>query len=161
MRKLSGAHAAPIQIPQRLKKIFQTVYFDFINHSQHITQMSRRKSFLGKPNHIRLREIDQKPPFILAERHPHFGQFQQNRRIRLALIFFVHLILSGGRHCACRILQLKGPWATLRGCIFRPGHRKFQPSPARLVPSNPGLVEIEPSVLMVSSAEVEEQISRI
>lgn len=42
-------------IPQRLKKIFQTVYFNLINHAQHITQLSGRKSFLCKPNHIRLR----------------------------------------------------------------------------------------------------------
>jgi hypothetical protein len=77
-------------LPKGLEQILQAVDFDLVKHSQKIAQVSPGKSFLGKPYHIWLWQVDERAAFILAKWHPCLHQFQEHPGIGHACLVVIH-----------------------------------------------------------------------
>jgi len=61
---------------ERIEQVFQSVNFDFVHNAQHVTQFSLGETFVGKPDDIGFRQIDQQPVGVFAEWHAVGSQFE-------------------------------------------------------------------------------------
>jgi len=70
------------RLSEWIEQVFQSIDFDFVHNAQHVAQFSLWKTFVGKPDDIGFRQIDQQPVGVFAEWHAVGGQFEQLLRIK-------------------------------------------------------------------------------
>ena len=92
---ICGSRTGSFRLPKGFKEIFQPVNLYFIDRLQHPAQLAFRKILVRKPNHIRLRQVNQQTPLIFTKRHPHRCQSQKlsciwQRIIRTILVSLVY-----------------------------------------------------------------------
>ena len=61
---------------ERIEQVLQPVDFDFVHDTQHVAQFSLWKTFVGKPDDVGFRQIDQQPLGVSAEWHAIGCQFE-------------------------------------------------------------------------------------